>query len=209
MPQIFLMKNINNILTYVLLAAVSVLFYLQLSSKSKAPIPVAAKPQNGKACSIAYFEMDSIENQYEYYKEVKKDLDKKQLEAQNLLAKKENEIENLIRSYQNKFKDLGANGNVTEADKAAYMDAQKHVAQLQQDLQGIRQEQANKVSSDVRAELGKVKEKIETFLKEYNKNGTYTLILSNNTDLVYYKDSTYDITNDIIKGLNAEYKKKN
>ena len=30
-----------------------------------------------------------------------------------------------------------------------------------------------------------------------------------NPDLMYYKDTAYDITSDIIKGLNSEYKPKN
>lgn len=207
MPLKNLMKNINTIVTSVLVIAVAVLFYLQLSNK-KNTNSIVAKPQTGKSCLIAYFEMDSIENKYEYYKDVKKELDKKQLDAQNILAKKENENANIIRGYQNKFKDLGANGNVSDADKTAAMQAQQHIADLEKDLQQSRQDLANKVSSEVRTELSKVKEKIEAYLKEYNKNNTYAFIFSNSADLIYYKDSTFDITNDLIKGLNEEYKKK-
>jgi Skp family chaperone for outer membrane proteins len=32
-------------------------------------------------------------------------------------------------------------------------------------------------------------------------------VFSSNADLMYYKDTTFDITSDIVKGLNAEYKK--
>ncbi|MCX6208533.1 MAG: OmpH family outer membrane protein [Bacteroidetes bacterium] len=202
------MKNINIVITSILAIAVAVLFYMQISANKKNATPTATKPQNSKGCLIAYFEMDSIESQYDYYKDVKKELDKKQLEAQNMLAKKENENANIIRGYQNKFKDLGANGNVSDAEKSAAMQAQQHVAELEKDLQQSRQELANKVSNDVRTELSKVKEKIEAYLKDYNKNNTYAFIFSNSTDMIYYKDSTYNITNDLIKGLNEEYKKK-
>jgi outer membrane protein len=42
----------------------------------------------------------------------------------------------------------------------------------------------------------------------YNKNKEFAYIFSSNPDLMYYKDTAYDITADIVKGLNAEYKPK-
>jgi outer membrane protein len=53
-----------------------------------------------------------------------------------------------------------------------------------------------------------VRNKIEDYLKEYNKQKGYAFILSYEPGfMLYYKDSIYDITNDIITGLNAEYEK--
>ena len=48
-----------------------------------------------------------------------------------------------------------------------------------------------------------IKGRIEEFLKEYNKNKQYSYIVSYEQGLFYYKDSVYNITNDVIKGLNA------
>ena len=56
--------------------------------------------------------------------------------------------------------------------------------------------------------LQEVKQKIEAFLVKYNKNKEFAYIFSSNPDLMYYKDTAYDITSDIVKGLNAEYKPK-
>ena len=53
--------------------------------------------------------------------------------------------------------------------------------------------------------LQEVKKKIEVFLEKYNKNKEFAYIFSSNSDLMYYKDTAYDITSDIIKGLNSEY----
>jgi outer membrane protein len=53
-----------------------------------------------------------------------------------------------------------------------------------------------------------VKRKIEDFLKAYNQQKGYSLILNNYPDLIYYKDPAYDITADLVQGLNNMYKKK-
>jgi outer membrane protein len=53
-----------------------------------------------------------------------------------------------------------------------------------------------------------IKKKIEDFLKEYNKAKYYSYILVYDPGFIYYKDETYNITADVIKGLNEEYRKK-
>ena len=53
-----------------------------------------------------------------------------------------------------------------------------------------------------------VKAKVEIFLKEYNKNKRYSYILAYEPGFIFYRDSVYNITGDLLKGLNAEYKKK-
>ena len=54
-----------------------------------------------------------------------------------------------------------------------------------------------------------IKTRIENYLKEYNKQKTYSFIFAYDpTSIIYYKDSVYNITNDVVDGLNAGYKKK-
>lgn len=204
------MKNTQNIITAILAVAVAILFYLQLSNKSKTSV-VAAAPKTatlGKGVQIAYFDMDSIQNHYTYYLEVKKELETKEQSITNDLNKIKKDNQNKLIDYQTKFKDLGANGNVSEAEKSAAMAAQQDLQQRQADMQREEQRQAAAFSEESRNKLAKVKETIENFLKEYNKNGTYSFILVNSPDLIYYKDSSYNITSDLIKGLNEDYKAK-
>jgi len=56
--------------------------------------------------------------------------------------------------------------------------------------------------------LQDVKKKIEDYLKEYNKDKGYSYIFSGSPDLMYFKDTVYNITGDMLKGLNEMYKKK-
>jgi outer membrane protein len=53
-----------------------------------------------------------------------------------------------------------------------------------------------------------VNKRIEDFLKEFNKDKGYAYILAHQPGTIYYKDNRYDITSDVLKGLNESYKKK-
>ena len=49
---------------------------------------------------------------------------------------------------------------------------------------------------------GNLKKKIDDYLAIYNKDKGFAYIFSNDPGLMYYKDNAYDITADVIKGLN-------
>ena len=51
-----------------------------------------------------------------------------------------------------------------------------------------------------------IKTKIENFLKDYNKTRNYSYIISYEQGLFYYRDTAYNITTDVVKGLNDFYK---
>ena len=53
-----------------------------------------------------------------------------------------------------------------------------------------------------------VNRKIEDYLKDYNKDKGYSYIIANQPGSIYYIDPAFDITTDLIKGLNGAYKKK-
>lgn len=195
------MKNGLLALNIVLLVAVGVLFYLQFSGDRKPKAVAPAVTADGKRepghCRIAYFEMDSIEGAYAMVKDVKTVLDRKEEEINNELARMERDYRSKAAEYQAQ----AVNMNQTQSEMA-----QRDMVQRQQSLQAreaqLRQEyqvlQANKQQE--------VRKKIEEFLKGYNANGTYTYIMSYEPGLFFYKDSTFNITGDVIKGLNAEYK---
>jgi outer membrane protein len=190
------MKSISWIVNGVLAVAVIVLFFLHFSTNST---PTKASINDKGGVKIAYFEIDSIQNSYEFFKEVKSSLQVKDMENTKQLTNLKNEY---IAKYQ-------------ELQKNAQFLSQAEVASRQQDLVKAEKNYTAKeqqLSQELQEEsfkrLQEVKKKIEVFLANYNKNKEFAFILSSNADLMYYKDTTYDITADIIKGLNADYKSK-
>ncbi|RYY38302.1 MAG: OmpH family outer membrane protein [Chitinophagaceae bacterium] len=195
------MKNGLLALNIVLLVAVGVLYFLHFSGDRKQTASAPAVKADGKhdpgQCRIAYFEMDSIESAYALVKDVKAVLDRKEGEINNELARMERDFRTKAAEYQAQAVTM----NQTQSEMA-----QRDMQQRQQTLQTreaqLRQEyqvlQANKQQE--------VRKKIEEYLKGYNANGTYTYIMSYEPGLFFYKDSAYNITGELIRGLNADYK---
>ena len=150
---------------------------------------------------IAYFEMDSIENHFNMVKDVKAEIAKKDEEYTNSLGQLDYTYRNKIQEYQQKEKA----GSMVQAD---YEKAQIELKQLEERLKGRKQELDQQYQDFVmRRNLG-VKKKIEDFLTEYNKTKGYSYIVAYEQGLFYYKDTVYNITDDVIKGLNEQYKNK-
>ena len=150
---------------------------------------------------IAYFEMDSVENHFNMVKDIKAEISKKDEEYTNGLSQLDATYRNKIQEYQQKEK----SGTMVQAD---YEKAQVELRQLEDRLKNRKQELDQQYQDFVmRKNLG-VKKKIEDFLTEYNKTQGYSYIVAFEQGLFYYKDSAYNITSDLIKGLNEEYKNK-
>lgn len=192
------MKNFTIGLNAALVIAVAVLFYLQFSSKKAA---VAASPAGAtdSGFKIAYFESDSLETGFEYYKEVSKELAASEQQKRGELLAQRNAYIEKVKEYQAK----GQSMTQMEAAKA-----NQDVEERQKAIQANEQQKSQEIQDERFKKLLDVKKKIEDYLKEYNKNKTYAFILSSSSELMYYKDSTYDITKDLIKGLNEKYPKK-
>ncbi|TCJ17606.1 OmpH family outer membrane protein [Flaviaesturariibacter flavus] len=195
------MKNGLLVLNLVLLVAVGVLFWLHFSKPAAvaaANLP-QARTEGGTAgqCRIAYFEMDSIENAFSMVKDVKSELDRKEGQMRNELGRMEKEYRNKAQQYQAQ----AVNMNQTQSELA-----QRDMLQTQQVMQSREQQLKQEYQDLQMRKLQDVRSKIEAFLKEYNRNGAYSYIVSYEPGLIFFKDSAYNITGDLIKGLNAEYK---
>jgi outer membrane protein len=194
------MKNINTILNVVLGIAVAVLFYFQFSG-SKPSVAAGSKAVAAGDFRIAYFEIDSVESQFNYYKEVSNSI---QAKAQQ----NNNELNQLKEVFASKYQELQKNGQrMTEAEVNA---RQQELQQMDKTFKSKEQMMNNEMQDESMKKLQDVKKKITDYLAEYNKSKGYAFILGNNSDMLsmYYKDTAYDITADLVNGLNELYKAK-
>ncbi|MBL7771106.1 MAG: OmpH family outer membrane protein [Flavipsychrobacter sp.] len=157
-----------------------------------------AAAEAGADFKIAYFDIDSLQNKYEYFKDA----------LAQLKSKEENmnkELSGLERSYQkkiNEWQQKGASMSQSEADAV-----QREYGQMQQNYQQRRltlEQQLENLKMDYKKNI---KTKIEDYLRDFNKDRGYAYIISYEPELMFYRDTAYNITEQIIQGLNAEYKK--
>src|SRR5882724_6343572 len=194
------MKNISTILGIISLLLIGVLFFLFLNHSEQIKKISAPEKQQVTPFKIAYFDIDSLQAHYGYFKEALSLVEKKQ-NAMNV------ELSGMEKTYQKKIAEWQKKG--TAMSQAESEQAQQEYAMMQQNYQARKQslqEELFKNQEDLKSDIRK---KIEIFLKEYNKqrNNSYIFAYESNS-FMYAKDTTYNITQDLVDGLNAEYKKK-
>ena len=194
------MKNINTIVNVVLGIAVAVLFYFQFTG-NKSAVATGSKAVAAGDFRIAYFEIDSVESQFNYYKEVSNSI-------QSKAQQNNNELNQLKEVFAAKYQELQKNGQrMSEEEVNA---RQQELQQMDKTFKSKEQMMNNEMQDESMKKLQDVKKKITDYLAEYNKAKGYAFILGNNSDMLsmYYKDTAYDITADLVKGLNELYKAK-
>ena len=195
------MRNISTYLSIIALVAVGILYYLHFKQEKKSVASTSRSVKAGKNdFRIAYFDIDSLQEKYEYFKDVSGQMKAKEA---NLTS----QMDALQNTYQKRLKELQEKGpTMTQSEGEA---AQREVAQMQQKFQQRQMSMEQDLKKHQADLMTDVRNKIENYLKDYNKEKGYAFILSYEPGfMLYYRDSVYDITNDVISGLNEEYKKE-
>ncbi len=148
---------------------------------------------------IAYVEVDSLMTQYTFCKEQSELLEKKSQNIQNTLNQKGQSLQAAAMKFQ---QDVQNNKYTQQQAEAVQASLQKQ----QGDLQNLQQ----RLGAEFQAETEKfnvaLRDSLNHYLAQYNKAKKYTLILTKQGDNILYADKSYDITNDVIAGLNKAYK---
>ncbi len=192
------MKQLSLIINVVLLALVGYLYYLHFSSSKKSVTLIRSGKDSfvNHGNKVAYIDLDSLQNNYEYYKKIKTDVDRRQTSSNN-------EINNLQKRFQSRAMQLQQKGpTMSQQDQETAM---KEINQMQQDLQAKKQALDNELFNYNSKMKEDILTRIQNYLKAYNKDGRYDYILSYEPGFMFYKDSTLNITRDVIEGLNKEY----
>jgi outer membrane protein len=193
------MKNAAVILNVVLLVLVGVLFYLHFSSRDTKP--KVQSVQSNRASSdnsfrIGYFEWDSITNRFDLFKEMQSEINQKE-------DNNEREKMRLRQQYQNKYNSY-AQKQMSQVESEI---ATRDMKNLETDITNRMQRMDQDLSDYSMRKQKEVKAKIEEFLKEYTKTKNYSFIFANEPGLIFYRDTAYNITEDLVSGLNSKYPK--
>ena len=200
------MKNALIVLNVILLLGVGFLFYLHFNSaktgakfqnKTEQTDPTDSMAQG--ACRIAYFEMDSVAANFEKAKEMQGELEKKE----DKMNAEMNRLQNLYQQKYMNFQQHGATMSSSQLDAA-----RNELGQLDQTIKDTKASMDQDYKTYYVQTQQEILSMIRKFCSEYNKDKRYTIIISNEPGLVFYKDSTMDITRDLLQGLNKMYGNK-
>lgn len=149
---------------------------------------------------IAYVEVDSIMTQYTFCKDYTEILQKKGQNIQNTLASKQRALEQAAANFQQK---LQQNAYTREQAEGIQASLQKQAA----DLEGLNQRLSGEFQIETDKYNNALRDSIQHFLAKYNKDKKFSIILSKAGDNLLYADKAFDITSEVVAGLNKAYKK--
>lgn len=172
------------------------------STKSGKPdkpeVKTADKSEND--AGIAYVCIDSIINNYDFCTDHSKVLQKRMNSIQASLNAKGKALQNAVDNFQQKMQ----SGAITSRDQAAKI--QSSLARQQADLEKLQSKYSESFEKERQKYNDEMKDSIENFLKDYNKDHRYSIILSKVENNILYADKSMDITEDVVNGLNKRYK---
>jgi len=152
------------------------------------------------AVRIAYVEVDSLMTQYKYCKEFTEILQRKSNNARNTLNQKGQALQSAMVNFQQKLNNNGfTSREQAEGQQAAIQRQQQSLQELQARLESELANETSKYNDGLRDSL-------MHFLDKYNKDKKYDLILTKQGDNILYAAKRFDITSDVINGLNKAYK---
>jgi outer membrane protein len=194
------MKKIHLIIESVLAVAIIVLFVLHFACGKSCSTGTTSTVGTTQPGAIAYVNIDSVLQNYKMFTDLKSELETKKNRLEADMGSKTKNYQSALLDYQNKTQ-KGLITRATAADLEQQLGAeQQKLMQLQQQYQGQLAEEEQVMHSQL---LNAVME----FLKVYNKNKGFTYILGNSFGgNILYADTKNDVTGEVIKGLNAEYK---
>jgi outer membrane protein len=200
------MKSIQSVILGVLVLAVAGIYILYFTAKGKTTAPAktagsAVKAASGvqQQISVAYIDLDTLKEYYDYFKLKSEEMDR---EKQRI----ENEIQGGLNKLEKDRVDFLKRGeSITQVEaetfQREYQTRYQQLGQKQQSMQNQHLENQAKA-------LDEIQKRINDYLVEYNKSAKYNFIFSTGEGnlTLYYKDSAFNITRDVIKGLNDIYR---
>jgi outer membrane protein len=161
--------------------------------------PEAVATTTGEGMRIAYIEIDTLTAQYEFAKEKSLELEKKGTNARNTIQAKTAQLEKNAQAFQQK---LQSNGFTSREQAEA---AQANLQREQQNIVALQQRLENELANEQQKFLQAFQDSLDNFLADYNKDKKYDMIV--NKAAVLYADKRFDITTDVVNGMNRRYKK--
>lgn len=197
------MKRINCLINGLAALALIVLFS-QCAGKAdtkttttEGGATTAATPGDLK---IAYVEVDTLLSKYNFCIDLNEAMMKKEENIRLTLNQKAAALDKDQKEFQKKYEN-----NAFISPERAQQEYNR-LMKMQQDLQALQNKLTNELATENQKNSLQLRDSINSFLKIYNQDKGYDLIISNTGfDNLLYANPSYNITQEIINGLNARY----
>lgn len=166
------------------------------------PNPGAITKDSSGFVNIAYVNLDTLLLEYKYSIKLNEDFMTEQAKAKGNLEARMKAFETKYNAFQEKAR-LGSfiSQSSMESQQNELVQEQNNIQKLQEDLSQQLMDQQTALNAELY-------DTVMNFVKEYNKDGRYMLILGNAAgSSILYAEPGMDITRDVLEQLNERYAK--
>jgi outer membrane protein len=188
----------KHIFNGILACAIVVLFILHFTGNKPGS---KGKTASVDHISIAYVNTDTIWEKYDFVKDTKKELETVQTNMQT-------QYQAMVQSYQTELNNYMQKAKSYQLTLDQQKQKEEQLGKKQQEILEMEQKLSTQLLEIKQAKNAEVHDTIVNFIRKFNKDKNYTLILeySYTGGLLYASDSL-NITKEVISGLNKEYPK--
>lgn len=195
------MKNTSLIINVILAVAVIALFVIVLSDRKGSQ--QGSDNVNGSAAAemgIVFVNTDSLIIKYDLARELSEELIRKEESSRTDFNERVRVFEQDMMEFQRKLQ----NNGFLSLDRA--QSEERRLRQKEQELQALNTRLTNDLMDAQNAMNQQLRDTITNFLKDYCKEKSYSMVLSNTMgDNLLYADSVFDVTDDVVAKLNERY----
>jgi outer membrane protein len=190
----------QKVINIILAAGILVCIVLFISNKKQSSTSTTSKSEVPQSLKIAYVDLDTIQFEYAFYQEQMQEFEKKKEAADRDLNTAFQKIDNERVTF------LKRGASITQAEGENF---QRVYQGKMQNLEEQKKNMENNIAEDGMKTMEALRSKMNVFLEEYNKTAKYSFIFSYSAgmNVLFYKDSAYNITKEVTDGLNEAYKK--
>ena len=192
-------------LNIIILVAVGILFFLFFNNKKADPVvdnPIRlanADTIRWQRTPVAYFDMDSVEANFTEFKKMQSEVVAREARINDSIS----QMRAAFQSYYQKLQAQSANLTPRQRDSLG-----NELAQMDMDIKNRASEMNQNYQTYYMSKQQEIITKIKNYCKEFNKDRKYSYIIAREPGLFYYTDTAYNVTSELLKGLNSFYAKK-
>ena len=191
-------KNLKKAAIYAT-AIAAIFLFAQCTKENSQPAASQTACGSINGIKIAFVDIDSLLNNYELSITINKEMLRKEENMRMTLSEKAKDIQADIEDFQRKIEN-----NVYATQKRAE-EEQARIIKRREDYDRLSERLAGELAAESQKNNVVLHDSINAYLKEFNKEKGYDLIISRVGDNLLYANEALDITKEVIEGLNKRY----
>lgn len=161
-----------------------------------------AAASSAAAGSVVFFNLDRVLDEYDMANDLRSVVETKINSINQEVNRRGTKLENDIKAFQDKINKGLMTSSTAEVQSA-------NLQKRQNEFQQYAAQKQQEIAEEQQVMMNQLADAIDSYLKKYNEEKHFAMILATQGQIlsapVAVADSTLDVTDEILAGLNAEY----